>query len=51
MGRPSGPVTGIGPPDVALLDIGPEFALLDPDGDAATGKDVGGILEFIVPIK
>jgi hypothetical protein len=46
MGSPSGPVTGIGPPDVALL----EFALLDPDGDAATGKDVGGILEFIAPM-
>ena len=33
-----------------LLDVSPEFALFDPAVDA-TGIEVGGIVEFMDPIK
>ena len=50
IGIPSGPVTGPALLDVELLGVSPEFALFDPAVDA-TGIEVGGIVEFMDPIK
>ena len=44
-------MTGPELPDVELLDNSPVFALFVPDGDAATGTEVGVIPEFMGPMK